>query len=500
MLRPTLDDHKVVGLYAGKIVIGVGLLMLVPLVTALLFAEWNTAIDFAIGLTACLAVGFGLQALCRTNSELRRRHGLVVVSSSWILATMLGAIPLALSGHMGSYLDAVFDVMSGLTTTGLYLMQDLDHVSNGLSMWRFVLTFAGGQGIVVIALTFLFKGVGGGLYHLYSGEGKEDRLVPNVVHTARVIWLVSLGWLVAGTGVLTIAALALGQTPVRAVLHGLWMFMGAFSTGGFAPQSFNTSWYHSIVFEILTIVIFVAGSLNFALHWAVWTGDHRELRRNVETRSFAVTLGIFTLIAAIGLARSGVYTSALPFVRKALYLVVSGHTTTGFGTIYSRSLVTQWGPLAMLALIGAMMIGASSCSTAGGIKGIRVVLIYKAFIAEIRGLLAPDSAMFSTSYHHVRDRELSDAAVRSALLISLAFLMSYAVVTLAGVVAGYPVVEAAFDGVSAASNTGLSCGIVAPSMHAGLKALYVGAMWVGRMEFLAVLALGGWIWSVVRGR
>jgi trk system potassium uptake protein TrkH len=86
------------------------------------------------------------------------------------------------------------------------------------------------------------------------------------------------------------------------------------------------------------------------------------------------------------------------------------------------------------------------------------------------------------------------------LLISLAFFMSYAVVTLAGVVAGYPVVEAAFDGVSAASNTGLSCGIVAPSMHAGLKALYVGAMWVGRMEFLAVLALGGWIWSVVRGR
>ncbi|MBN2248026.1 MAG: TrkH family potassium uptake protein [Coriobacteriia bacterium] len=500
MLRPSVDDHRVVGLYTGKIVSGVGLLMIVPLVTALVFREWDTAIDFGIGLTVCLAVGLGLQALCRTSDELQRRHGLVVVSASWILATALGAIPLYLSGHMGSYLDAVFDVMSGLTTTGLYLMQDLDHVSNGLNMWRFILTFAGGQGIVVIALTFLFKGVGGGLYHLYSGEGKEDRLLPNVVHTARVIWLISLGWLAVGTTALTIGALALGQAPVRAFLHSLWVFMGAFSTGGFAPQSYNTFWYHSLAFEIMCIIIFVAGSLNFAVHWAVWTGERSELRRNVETRSFAVTLGIFTLIAAIGLARSGVYTDALPLVRKTFYLLISGHTTTGFGTVYSRALVTQWGPLAMLAIIGTMVIGASSCSTAGGIKGIRIAIITKAFVQEARRMLGPDSAVVTSRYHHLKNRVLQDATIRSVLLITVAFLTLHAIVTMAGVLAGYPFIEAAFDGVSAASNTGLSCGVVSPSMPGALKAVYVVAMWLGRMEFLAVFALFGWLWSVVRGR
>lgn len=500
ILRPTADDHRVVGLYTGKIVLGVGLLMVLPLVTAIVFAEWSTAVDFAIGLLACVGVGLGLQALCKTSAELQRRHGLVIVSTSWILATLLGSIPHYLSGHFGSPLDAIFDVMSGLTTTGLYLLQDLDHVSNGLNMWRFVLTFAGGQGIIVIALTALFKGVGGGIYHLYAGEGKEDRLLPNVVQTARMIWVVSLGWLVVGTGVLTVSALMLGQEPVRASLHGLWVFMGAFSTGGFAPQSFNTMWYHSLVFEVLCIIIFVAGSLNFALHWAVWTGERRELRRNVETRSFAITLGLFALVTAIGLARTGVYPDALPFVRKAFYLVVSGHTTTGFGTIYSRALVTQWGPLAMLGIIGAMVVGASSCSTAGGIKGIRMAIMTKAFVQDIRRTLSPQSAMLSSRYHHLKDRMLNDDAVRSVLLITVAFLTMHAIITVAGVIAGYPLVEAAFDGVSAASNTGLSCGLVSPAMPGGLKAVYVFAMWLGRMEFVAVFALFGWAWSVVRGR
>lgn len=500
MLRPSAADHRVVGMHTGKIVTGFGLLMMVPLVTSIIFAEWRTAVDFGIGLAACLVVGLGLQQVCTTTHELKRRHGLVTVSLSWVLATLLGAVPFSLSGQMGSYLDAVFDVMSGLTTTGLFLIQDLDHISNGLNMWRFVLTFVGGQGIVVIALTFLFKGTAGSIYHLYSGEGKEDRLLPNVVQTARVIWLISLGWLAVGTAVLTAAALWLGQTPVRAVLHGLWVFMGAFSTGGFAPQSFNTFWYHSVVFEILCIIIFVAGSLNFAVHWAVWTGDRAELRRNVETRSFIVTLGVFVLLAAVGLARAGIYPDAMSFVRKCFYLLVSGHTTTGFGTVYSRALVTQWGPLAMLAIIGTMILGGSSCSTAGGIKGIRVSLIARALREDARRLLVPDAAIISSHYHHIKDRVLSEGAVQSALLITVAFFVMHSVVTTAGVLAGYPLVEAAFDGVSAASNTGLSCGLISPAIPWGLKTVYIVAMWLGRLEFMAVLALLGWMWSVVRGR
>lgn len=499
ILRPTWDDHKVVGMYAGKIIMGIGLLMSLPLITSLVLGEWDTAADFGIGLFGSLLVGLLMQLLFWTRKRLARRHGLVTVAIAWLLGTFVGTIPFALSGHYGSYLDAVFDVMSGLTTTGLYLIQDLDHVSNGLSMWRFVLTFAGGQGIVVIALTFLFKGAGA-IYQLYAGEGKEEQLLPNVVQTARAIWVISLGWLVAGASLLSITGLVLGMRPARAVLHGIWMFMGAFSTGGFAPQSYNVIWFHSSVYEALCVIIFVAGSLNFALHWAVWHGWRGELLRNIETRSFAATLAVLSVAAAWALADTGIYGDWVVLFRKGFYQLVSAHTTTGFGTIYSRAFVTQWGPGAMLITMAAMAIGASSCSTAGGIKGLRVGLITKSFLGEVRRTISPESSRITVRYHHIRDQVLGEPVTRSVLTIAVIFLTMYAVVAVAGVFAGYPVEQAAFEGISAASNSGLSCGLLTPSTPDLLKGVYVLAMWLGRMEFIAVLALAGWAWAVVRGR
>ncbi len=499
ILRPRKQDHLLIGKYTGKIVIGVGMLMVIPLITSIVFQEWDTAVDFIISMSACFIFGFGTQLACRTERDLNWSHGLVVASGSWIVATIIGALPQWLSGHEGSYLDAMFDVMSGYTTTGLYLLQDLDHISRGLNMWRHVLTYAGGQGIVVIALTFLFKGTAGA-YKVYVGEGKDERLLPNVVQTARAIWLVSLTWLVLGTAALFGTGLVLGQEPVRAFLHGLWVFMGAWSTGGFAPQSYNTFWFHSLTYEILSVIIFIAGSLNFALHWALWTGNRKEVRRNVETVSFAVTLVVTTLIATFWLAKAGVYPDAMSLFRKAFYQLASGHTTTGFSTIYSKAFVTQWGPAGMMAVTAAMAIGASACSTAGGIKGIRIGIMTKAFLQDIRRMISPESAVVRARYHHIRDIFIEDALVRSAAMITVAYLTTYALTALVGTLYGYPLVSSLFEAVSAASNTGLSCGLTDPSMPDVMKALYIMVMWLGRLEFMSVFALLGYAFSMVRGR
>ncbi|MRS11850.1 MAG: TrkH family potassium uptake protein [Actinobacteria bacterium] len=499
LLRPRLDDHRVIGKYTGKIIIGVGLLMVIPLVTSIIFGEWDTVLDFVISIALCMIFGFGTQILCRTDRDLNWSHGLVVASGSWVVATILGAMPHWLSGHEGSYLDAMFDVMSGYTTTGLYLLQDLDHIAHGLNMWRHLLTYAGGQGIVVIALTFLFKGTAGA-YKLYVGEGKDERLLPNVVHTARAIWLVSLTWLVIGTALLAITGMALGQEPVRALLHGLWVFMGAWSTGGFAPQSYNTLWYHSLSYEVVSIVIFIAGSFNFALHWAVWTGKRKEILKNVETVSFAITLSLTVLIATFALAKAGVYPDAMSLFRKAFYQLASGHTTTGFSTIYARAFVTQWGPIGLVATTIAMAIGASACSTGGGIKGIRMGVMFKAFIQDIRKAVSPERAIVSAKFHHVRDVFLDDGLVRTTMTITIAYLSLYGLTAIVGTLCGYDFLQSAFEGVSAASNTGLSCGVTSPTMPDVMKALYIAAMWLGRLEFMSVFALGGYFVTMVRGR
>jgi trk system potassium uptake protein TrkH len=418
ILRPRKEDHLVIGKYTGKVIIGVGLLMVIPLAVSVFFAEWDTVLDFVISISACLVFGFGTQLLCRTERDLNWSHGLVVASGSWGLATILGALPHYLSGHEGSYLDAMFDVMSGYTTTGLYLLQDLDHISMGLNMWRHLLTYAGGQGIVVIALTFLFKGTAGA-YKVYVGEGKDERLLPNVVQTAQAIWLVSLTWLVIGTIALFATGWSLGQSPVRAFFHAMWVFMGAWSTGGFAPQSYNTFWFHSITYETVCIVIMIAGSFNFALHWALWTGKRKEIIRNVETISFAITLSLTVLIATYALAKAGVYPDAMSLFRKVFYQLASGHTTTGFSTIYARAFVTQWGPLGLIATTIAMAIGASACSTGGGIKGIRIGVMTKAFFQDVRKMISPESAVVRAKYHHIRDVLLDDGIVRTSMTITL---------------------------------------------------------------------------------
>ncbi len=499
IVRPRLADFRVIGLYTGKIIVGVGLLMFIPLITSIIFGEWNPAVEFTIAIGVCFCFGLAMEILCQTTKDLAWAHGLVVASLSWFLAMVLGALPHWLSGHFGSYLDACFDLMSGYTTTGLYLLQDLDHVSHGLNMWRHLLTYAGGQGIIVVALTFLFRGTAGA-YKVYVGEGKDERLLPNVVQTARAIWLISIGYLIVGTLLLWLIGMFIGQQPVRALLHALWIFMGAWSTGGFAPQSYNTIYYHSLVYELVAIGIAIIGSFNFALHWAVWTGDRREIRRNVEIISFFITMTMAMLITTAGLMKLGVYPDALALFRKMFYNVVSGHTTTGFATIYSRAFVRQWGPLAMLGVILAMSVGASACSTGGGFKGIRMGIIFKSFVQAVRRVILPESAVPVQKWHHITTRVLEDEQVRSAMLIVLAFAATYGVGALVGVWHGYGLVDALFESVSAGSNTGLSCGVTAPDMPDTLKMTFILEMWAGRLEFMSLFALVGYLFSVIRGR
>ena len=499
LVRPRLIDFTVIGLYTGKIIMGVGLLMLLPLTTALCFGEWNAVVDFLLGMGACFVFGMGMEVLCQTRRDMSWSHGMVVASVSWLVAMALGAIPHWLSGHFGSYLDAMFDVMSGYTTTGMFLLQDLDHVSHGLNMWRHVLTFAGGQGIIVIALTFLFRGTAGA-YKVYVGEGKDERLLPNVVQTARAIWLVSLTYLVVGSLALWVTGVWLGQGPVRALLHGIWIFMAGWSTGGFAPQSYNTFYYHSLLYEVLCIIIFIIGSFNFALHWAVWTGDRTEIRKNIEVISFSITLTIAMIITTVGLVQLGMYPDAVAFFRKMFYQVASGHTTTGYGTIYSRTFVRQWGPLAMLGVTLAMAIGASACSTGGGFKGIRMGVIFKALMQDVRRMISPESARVVEKWHHVTTRTLEDSTVRAAMLVVLSYVGIYGLGALVGVHYGFEPVSALFDSVSAGSNTGLSCGVIGPTVPAPMKVVYIFEMWAGRLEFMSLFALGGYLVALARGK
>lgn len=489
----SVNDLKIIAYYTGLVVLGTAIVMLIPMLVSLCYGEWNTFFDFLVSLDISVICGillvlFGGKTVKYAKFEWK--HGLIISSLSWIVLMVLCAVPYRLSGHTTSFLDACFDVMSGFTTTGLVLTQDLDHLSMGLNMWRHLLTFIGGQGMVVLALTFLIKNTNGA-YKMYVGEGKDIELVPNVKGTAKIIWIISMVYLLFGTLVLWADGILIGLKPVSSLFHGMFIFMSAWSTGGFAPMSQNMLYYHSLSYEIITIIFFIIGSFNFGIHYAVWKGDKKELLRNIEIQSFFITATLTSFFVCLGLSRSKAYPDAMSMFRKGIYNLLSAHTTTGFANIYARQFANEWGNFAILIMIIAMLIGGSACSTAGGFKGLRVGIVFKGIIADIRKLLSSDRRVKLYKYHYFKEQVLEDSTVRSAACIIICYIILFTVGTLMGVYYGYPVMDSAFEMASATGNVGLSIGVTGVAMPAFMKAYYILAMYLGRLEFVSVFVLIG---------
>lgn len=205
-------------------------------------------------------------------------------------------------------------------------------------------------------------------------------------------------------------------------------------------------------------------------------------------------------ITSVGLIKAGIYPEILTLFRKGFYILVSGHTTTGNQTIYGQTYIREWGPLAMIGVSIAMAIGASACSTGGGIKGLRMGIIAKALWQDVKRIVSPETAVIVQRFRHIKNLVLTEKHVRGAMLIALLYLVSYSLGTVVGLVYGYSLPEALFEAVSAGSNTGLSTGVTTATMPTLMKLVYIFEMWMGRMEFMSVFALAGFIIAGVRGK
>lgn len=495
-----LKDLLLVFHYTGYVILGTAGLMLIPVVVSILCKEWSIVFDFLISLNISLVLGFTLIMIgnnAKKTIAFQWRHGLIISSLSWIILMILCALPYLLSKGSASLIDACFDVMSGFTTTGLALIRDMDHLSYGINTWRHILTFVGGQGMVVLALTFLFKEAKGA-YKVYVGEGKDVELMPNVKGTSRIIWRISMIYLLIGTISLTIAGLFIGLGLKSAFFHGFFIFCSSWSTGGFAPMSQNIMYYHSFLYENITIILFVLGSLNFGIHHFVMTGRFKELVQNIEIKSFVITASISSLFLTVWFIDHNIYEGAITLFRKGIYHLLSAHTTTGFGTVFSRQFALEWGEFGVLVMIIVMLIGGSACSTAGGFKGLRVAIIFKSIINDIRKYLAPERKITVVKYHHFKNNIMSDDIIKASSLIVILYMVLFLINTSAGVWYGYPLLDAAFEAASITGNVGLSIGVTTAAMPDGLKAIYIISMYLARLEFISVFTFIGFILGGVK--
>ena len=364
LFRPDSRDFRLIGLYLGRVLFGVGLVMLVPLTLALALREWSDAAGFTIGAALAIAVGRGAELALFTREPLTTSRGVATVALSWFVAPVFAAVPLLLSGHWPTWLDAYFEAVSGLTATGLTVTNDLDHLSYSVNLWRHLMQFLGGQGIAIVVLTIFSSGASQ-VASLYTGEGREEKILPNVVRTVQFIWRVALVYAVIGTGLLVVALLAAGLVPTQALYHAVNVFMAAFDTGGFTPQSTSLAFYHSPIVEAVVMVLMVAGTFSFALHYQLWQGRQRDVARNLELRTMLPSiLGLFAL-AAVGLVRAGTFTDTDLVFRHGFFQMLSAHTTTGFATVPAAHLASDWGAIAPGMMVVAMAIGGMAGSTSG---------------------------------------------------------------------------------------------------------------------------------------
>jgi trk system potassium uptake protein TrkH len=497
LIRPVAEDFRSVAFYLGRILLLVAGAGLLPLIWSALAREWGPFGSFLVmvGLFALLGVT-GIRIVPEVR-KLSWSHGMVVVALTWLIVPVIGAVPLMLSGHFVRPLDAVFEAVSGLTTTGLSLVSDVDHLASSLNFWRHLLQFLGGQGIILAALS-IFAGAAGTT--LYFGEARDERILPSVTSTARFIWAVSVVHLAFGVTTLALIGwLVLGFDVDRAIFHGLMTFFAAFDTGGFSPQSTSIGYYHSAIFEWVTSILMVAGAMSFGVHYALWRGPRRAIFANLETRTILSTFGFSLVLTMVGLATSGLFVRAAGLTRQGFFQVLSAHTGTGFSTISSVEL-SQWSGLAFGGMAVAMALGGMGSSTAGGVKSLRIGLTIKTVLNQIKQVLLPEHAVVGSVYYQSGRKQLTPGLTQSVMTVSLLYVALYLLGAGVGLAYGVPLEAALFESVSASANVGLSVGVTDPSMPALLKLMYMAQMWTGRLEFVAVFSLFGFLYAWARGK
>lgn len=493
IISPDRKDFSTIFNVLGRLIVGLSFFMLIPLLVGLIKHEASPFFDFLIGFSISGTLGFLLLIIFPIKKEIGWIHSFFIVSIGWLVFSLLGAIPLYLSSHFLSFVDAWFESMSGFSTTGLVLVQDLDHMSFSHNMWRHLTMFIGGQGIILASLSILTRARSVAL-GFYIGEARNEKILPNVIATARFIWQVSFVYLVLGVITFSVILYNTGLPLGKSLFHALWIFFASFDTGGFAPQAQNIAYYHSFPLEIATIVFMILGAINFNLHFWVWTKRKKEILKNFEIKTFLFTF--FPLILILYFSFRGIGGNMIIF-RKGFYQLISAHSGCGFTNLSGGGL-NHFSPLALISIIFAMMIGGGVCSTTGGIKLMRVGIVFRAFFIEIRRWMSPFNAVYKDKFHHLQDLIISNKRIKEAYLFFTLFIFTYVAGAIVAIALGYPALQALFESVSATANVGLSVGLTVPAMPLVLKVVYIFQMWAGRLEFISIFVSLGFILSLFK--
>lgn len=485
-------NYKIITYIMGLLLVFNGGFMSISALVSAIYRE-DEAMEIFAASGVAIVIG-GLMMLLTKNhiKELGKKEGYLIVTLGWLIMAFAGTMPYLFTGAIGNYTDAFFETMSGFTTTGASIMNDIEVMPKGILFWRSLTHWIGGMGIIVLAVAILpLLGIGG--MQLFAAEApgpSADKLHPRITDTAKRLWLIYVGF----TGIETVLLKIAGMGWFDAVNHAL----STLSTGGFSTKNASVAYWNDNpwIQWIITIFMFIAG-MNFVLSYFGFKGQFKKIFRDTEFKWYASFVVGFSFIGALLIyLQADVSISSIDHpmvwgelesaVRHSFFQVLAVITTTGFVSAD----YTMWTPFLTIMFFGLFFLGGSAGSTSGGIKVMRHIILIRNGIMEFKRTLHPN-AILPVRYN---GKALSNTIVFNILGFFILYMLSFIVGAVGLAALGLDFDTAIGGALSSLGNVGPAFGDLSPvNNFAGLPDL--GKWWcsflmlIGRLELFTVLIL-----------
>ena len=459
-------DLLIVLHYLGYIMQGLGIVLLIPILVALIYGEYIKVSAFFIPCFISFILGTVFTKQFKNYNKLRLKHGMLISSFAWLWASLIGASIMALSLDI-HFVDALFENMSAWTGSGMTFFVNVEILPKSILFLRSLEQWIGGLGIVIIFIGILIRS-GTAASRLYKSEAREEKIKPNIANTLRKALEIYLIYTAAGIVLFILAGLP--------IFDAVNLTFTSISTGGMSIKNANVGFYQNSLVYIITMVLMILGATSFSIHYKIVKTKGKSVLKDVQFQ---------LLICLIVIASAFILVTNKMVPIEELFTIVSAITTTGANVVPPYELA-RWSSSSLIVLMVLMLIGGSSGSTSGGLKLIRVITVLKGMNLTVTNLVSPEGRVVSTRIggKKINEREIKEA---SAYIVIFLFFMicGWIIMTLYG----YDPFTALFDIVSLQCNNGLSTGIVFGGLPTPLKLTLIFLMWIGRLEIIPVLVV-----------
>jgi trk system potassium uptake protein TrkH len=461
----TKTDLLIVARNSGLLMIGIGIMCLIPLIFDLIYFEFDI-VSFVIPGAISILIGFGFIRYFDKfpNKRMRLKHGMIISSFAWLWASLIGGLVFTIATGM-PIIDSVFESMSALTGTGITMFENVEILPHSILFFRSLEQWVGGLGVVVMVIGVLTK-PGTVSSKLYQSEARDERIKPSIKTTLKKTFEIYAIYTVLG-----IILYILAGMPVFDAICNTFHIV---STGGMGIKNANMGYYQNDLIYFISIILMILGATSFLVHYKVIRTRGRSLIEDLQFKIIICVIAFVTLILYF-------VSDIVPI--ELLFTVVSAITTTG-ASVASPITMAGWPSFVIICLMCLMLTGGSNGSTVGAIKLVRMITFFKGIYRHIREILSPEGRVVPIK---LNGRKLPEKAISQSgnfITLYMMFIMfTWALFCLYG----YDPFRSLFAAMTLQGNNGLELGIINSTLHPILKIVSMFDMWTGRIEIYPVL-------------